>query len=280
MPAPIPLPGGAELRFERPLLMGILNITPDSFSDGGTLADPHVALERARRLVEDGADILDVGGESTRPGATPVGASEEIARVAPVLEAVTQLGVPVSIDTYKASVARAALDRGAAIVNDVTALSDEAMAPLCAERGCGLILMHMRGTPSTMQEGDIVYGDVVREVRDYLAERIERAELAGMSRQRLLVDPGIGFGKRLEHNLALTRGLAALGELGRPVVYGASRKRFLGEITGKPASERDVATAAACVGAVLAGAHVLRVHDVAAVRDAVRVAAALVGGPT
>jgi dihydropteroate synthase len=276
MNAPPPLPG-LPLSFERPLLMGILNITPDSFSDGGKLIHPHVALERARRLVADGAHLLDVGGESTRPGAPPVSAAEELARVVPVLDLIRGLGVPISIDTSKAEVAAAALSRGASIVNDVTALSDPEMAPLCAERRCAVILMHMRGTPRTMQEGEIVYDDVVRDVRDFLAARVEAACAAGIARDSLLVDPGIGFGKRLPHNLALTRGLGAIAELGRPVVYGASRKRFLGEITGRPVEERDRATAAACVAAVLAGAHVLRVHDVAAVRDAVLVAEATRG---
>lgn len=272
-PAPIDL-GGTVLDFRHPLLMGVLNATPDSFSDGGALTSVDDALRRAEAQVAAGARILDVGGESTRPGALKVDAAVERQRVLPIVTALTwhRFPVAVSVDTSKAEVAAAALDHGATIVNDVTALADPRMAAVVAAADAALILMHMRGEPRTMQEGVIHYDDVVGEVRAFLAARIEIAVAGGVSRDRILVDPGIGFGKTVAHNIALTKGLRSLAALGRPVVYGPSRKRFLGEITGRPVEDRDRATAAACALALELGAHVLRVHDVAAVRDAVLVA--------
>ena len=260
--------------------MGILNLTPDSFSDGGRVSNPEIALRKAQAMVRDGARIVDVGGESTRPGAEPVSTACEIERVIPTIEALSQarLSAVISIDTSKAQVAKLALQAGAEIVNDVTALSQRAMAPTVAEAGGALILMHMRGEPQTMQETPIHYSDVVREVAHFLENRVGVARDAGLDASRIMVDPGIGFGKSLQHNLALTSGLGTLRTLGYPVVYGPSRKRFLGDLTQRSVGDRDRATAAACVAAVLAGADVLRVHDPAAVIDAVRVATALRDG--
>jgi dihydropteroate synthase len=280
VPSPIAV-GPVELHFETPVLMGILNITPDSFSDGGRLDSVAAAVSHARALVAAGALVLDVGGESTRPGAAPVDAATELDRVRPVIEAIRREGLTaaISVDTSKAAVARAALEAGAHLVNDVTALRDPEMVSVVASSGAALIVMHMRGQPRTMQEGPIVYGDVVREVRDALGAAVTRAVAAGVACERILVDPGLGFGKTAAHNLTLTRRLGELAALGRPIVYGPSRKRFLGETTGRAVSEREAATAAACALAVAAGAHVLRVHDVAAVRDAVLVARAVRDAP-
>jgi dihydropteroate synthase len=255
-------------------LMGVLNVTPDSFSDGGVFLDAERAIAHARELAADGADILDVGGESTRPGAGAVAAAEELERVGPVLEALCG-ELAVSIDTSKLEVARAALDYGAAIVNDVTALRAEPdLAALCAERDCTVVLMHMLGDPRTMQD-DPRYEDVVDDVRAFLAGRIEAAVAAGIAEERIWLDPGIGFGKTVEHNLELTRRLAELTELGRPIVYGSSRKSFIGKLTGAGADERLGGTIASNVIAAANGAEVLRVHDVAAVRDALKMAAAI-----
>ena len=271
-----------------PQLMGIVNVTPDSFSDGGEYLDPEVAIAHGRELVAEGAQILDIGGESTRPGAAEVGAAEERARVLPViagLAAGERGGAParISIDTSKAEVAAAAIEAGATIVNDVTALADPEMAPLCAaaaepKRPIELVLMHMQGTPRTMQE-DPVYDDVVTDVRDFLAARIERALAAGVAEERIWIDPGIGFGKTLEHNLELLRRLGELRSLGRPIVLGTSRKSFIGKITGREVGERLGGSIASAVLGVRAGAEVLRVHDVAATRDALAVAAAVGGAP-
>ena len=261
--------------------MGIVNVTPDSFSDGGFFLEPERAIEHARRLVDEGADLLDVGGESTRPGARAVSAAEELDRVGPVLEGVRAedrlAGVAISIDTSKVAVAEVALDIGAEIVNDVTALrSEPQLAGLCAEQGCGLVLMHMQGTPRTMQE-DPSYDDVVDDVKAFLTERIEFAISEGVAEERIWVDPGIGFGKTVEHNLALLRRLGELGELGRPIVIGASRKSFLGKLTGREVGERLGGTIASNVLALLGGAEVFRVHDVAEVRQALDVAEAILG---
>jgi len=256
--------------------MGIVNVTPDSFSDGGLHADPAAAIAHGRRLIAEGAAIVDVGGESTRPGAEPVPAAVELGRVGPVVEALSG-AAPVSIDTSKAAVAAVALEAGATIVNDVTALrGDPAMAELCAERGCEVVLMHMRGTPRTMQEAP-AYDDVVADVRAFLAERIEAAVAAGIAEERILVDPGIGFGKTVEHNLELLRRLGELAELGRPLVVGSSRKAFLGAITGRGVGERIGGTIASSVLAVAAGAAVVRVHDVLATRRALDTAEAILG---
>jgi len=261
-----------------PKLMGIVNVTPDSFSDGGEFLDAERAIAHGRELAAEGADILDVGGESTRPGAEAVGASEELARVAPVVEALAAdggPGVPVSIDTSKRAVAEAALDAGAAIVNDVTALRAEPeLAALCAERGCELVLMHMLGDPRTMQE-DPRYDDVVDDVKSFLAERIEFAVSQGVGEDRISIDPGIGFGKTVEHNLELHRRLGELRELGRPIVFGSSRKSFIGKLTGAPVDGRLGGTIASNVIAYANGADVLRVHDVAPLRDALKTAEAI-----
>jgi dihydropteroate synthase len=257
-------------------LMGIVNVTPDSFSDGGEFLEAEAAISHGRHLAAEGAEILDVGGESTRPGAAAVDAEEEMRRVLPVIEALTGEGLRVSVDTSKASVAERALAAGAEIVNDITALGDLDMAPLCAERGCGLILMHMKGTPRTMQENP-VYEDVTREVRDFLAERVARAVDAGVAEERIWVDPGIGFGKTTDHNLELIERLGELRELGRPVVLGASRKSFLGRLTGREVDERLGGSLATAVIGMARGADVLRVHDVRETREALVVAEAILG---
>jgi dihydropteroate synthase len=263
-------------------LMGIVNVTPDSFSDGGLFLEPDRGIAHARRLVDEGADLLDVGGESTRPGARGVSGAEELERVRPVLEGVRAAEAPLagatmSIDTSKVAVAEVALDIGAEIVNDVTALrSEPELAALCAERGCGLVLMHMQGTPRTMQENPS-YDDVVDDVRAFLAERIEFAISEGVVEERIWIDPGIGFGKTVEHNLELLRRLDELGELGRPIVVGASRKSFLGKLTGREVDGRLGGTIAANVLALRGGAEVFRVHDVAEHRQALDVAGAILG---
>ena len=255
--------------------MGIVNVTPDSFSDGGLYLDADAAIAHGRELAEAGADILDIGGESTRPGAEPVSAEEETSRIAPVVEALAGEGHTVSIDTSKAPVAKAALDAGARIVNDVTAFrGDPELAGLCAERECQVVLMHMLGTPRTMQD-DPRYGDVVGDVTSFLAERIVHAVDAGVAEERIWIDPGIGFGKTLEHNLELLRRLDELHELGRPVIVGTSRKRFIGAITGREADERIGGTVASNVMALLASADAFRVHDIAEVSQALAVAEAL-----
>ena len=249
--------------------MGIVNVTPDSFSDGGLYLDPEAAIAHGRTLLAEGADILDVGGESTRPGAAEVPAGEEIERVVPVIGVLAAAGARVSVDTSKAEVAAAAIDAGARIINDVTALGDPEMASLCAEREVDVVLMHMRGTPRTMQE-DPVYDDVVDDVRAFLAGRVELAMDAGVAEERIWVDPGIGFGKTVDHNLELIRRLGELCELGRPVLLGASRKSFIGKLTGADVDHRVGGSIATALLGAQAGASGLRVHDVAATRDALR----------
>ena len=253
----------------RVLIMGILNVTPDSFSDGGRFLSPDAAVKRALIMEKEGADIIDVGGESSRPGAEPVPVEEELRRVIPVLERLRgKLRIPISIDTTKAEVAEAALRAGASIVNDISALRfDPAMASVVAEFGAGLVLMHMLGTPKTMQQAPH-YEDVVREVRDFLAERALYAQSQGIPREAIAVDPGIGFGKTVEHNLELLRRLPELVELGFPVLVGPSRKSFIGAILGLGVEERLEGTLAACAVAVVRGADILRVHDVREVRRA------------
>jgi dihydropteroate synthase len=273
---------------ERAKIMGIVNVTPDSFSDGGEFLDPERAIAHGRQLAAEGADILDVGGESTRPGAEGVTAEEEVARVGPVVDALaSDGGPPVSIDTSKLAVAEAALGAGAAMVNDVTALrADPDLAGLCAERGCEVVLMHMLGEPRTMQENP-VYGDVVEDIKAFLAERIEFAVSQGIAEERIWIDPGIGFGKNVEHNLELHRRLGELAELGRPIAFGSSRKSFIGRLTGAEVDERLGGTIASNVIAYANGASMLRVHDVAPMRQALTVAesildrerAAAIAGP-
>ena len=266
-------------RFPSPALMGVVNVTPDSFSDRGAHHDRDAAIAHALRLLAEGADVLDIGGESTRPGSDGVDVGEELARVLPVIRGVLARAprAVISIDTSKASVASAALDAGASLVNDVTALSDPAIAPLVAERGADLILMHMLGTPRTMQD-DPRYDDVVREVGEHLAARVERAVAAGVARERIAVDPGLGFGKDLGHNLALLRAIPTLARTtGCPVLIGHSRKSMLGRIIGDMERDRVLPSAVLGVEAVRRGAWMLRVHDVQAQRDALAVHAALAG---
>lgn len=265
-----------EFDLEQPLLVGILNITPDSFSERAGQPSAEQALERAREMVAEGAKLIDVGGESTRPGATPVGIDAEIERVVPVIRRLrAELPVPLSIDTRRAEVARAALAEGADVVNDVSALSDPEMGGVVARTGAGLVLMHMQGTPQTMQLAPR-YDDVVAEVREVLEERIVRAREAGVEPERIVIDPGIGFGKTAVHNLALLANLEELAGVGRPLFLGVSRKAFLGQlIGGAPPAERATATAAACVAALFQGVRIFRVHDVGVVREALAVAEAI-----
>jgi dihydropteroate synthase len=260
---------------ERMKIMGVVNVTPDSFSDGGRFLEAGRAVEHGRELVAEGADLLDIGGESTRPGSAGVSAEEELGRVRPVLEGLSGVGAPISIDTSKRAVAEVALEGGAVIVNDVTALrSDPELGELCAERDCGVVLMHMLGTPRTMQENP-TYDDVVEDVKAFLAERIEFALARGIAEERIWIDPGIGFGKTLEHNLALLHRLGELRALGRPICVGASRKSFIGKITDREAGERLGGTVASNVLALANGAEIFRVHDVRAVREALVVAEAV-----
>jgi len=258
--------------------MGILNVTPDSFSDGGRYLDAAAAIEHGLELAAQGAAIVDVGGESTRPGAAGVGLGEELRRVVPVIEGLRAAGIDatISVDTSKLEVARAALDAGATFVNDVTAFrAAPAMAALVAERGVECCLMHMQGEPGTMQN-DPLYGDLIGEVCAFLRERVDFALDAGIARARIAVDPGFGFGKTVEHNLELLDRLNELAALGQPILIGTSRKSFLGALTGRRESDRLAATIATNVIGLLRGASLFRVHDVAAVRDALAVAAATV----
>jgi dihydropteroate synthase len=262
--------------------MGIVNVTPDSFSDGGLFLDPERAIAHGVELAEAGADILDIGGESTRPGAEAVDAERELERVHPVVAALAGddgRGAELSIDTSKATVAQVALDAGATIVNDVTALrGDPELAGVCADRRCTVVLMHMQGTPRTMQE-DPTYDDVVDDVRAFLAERIEVAMDAGVGEDSIWIDPGIGFGKTVEHNLELIRRLGELRSLGRTIVVGSSRKSFIGTLTRREVDDRLGGTVASNVLALAAGAEVFRVHDVLEVGRALTVAAAILARP-
>ncbi|MEW5849677.1 MAG: dihydropteroate synthase [Myxococcota bacterium] len=280
VPPPIRV-AGTTLHFEnRTLIMGVLNITPDSFSDGGRFDGVQSAVAAGMTMLEQGADILDVGGESTRPGAAPVSISEEIRRVVPVIEALRKAGAPcISVDTRNAPVAAAALEAGAGMVNDVSALThDPAMTSLCVKTGCALVLMHMRGTPGTMQQGIIHYDDVVEDVSRYLEEAAAKAEAAGVLRSQVMLDPGFGFGKTVQHNLELLAGVERLCRSGRAVLWGPSRKSTLGAVTGGVGPrERLHSTVAACVMAADRGAHMVRVHDVAEVRQALAVVDAVRG---
>ena len=258
-----------------PVVMGILNVTPDSFSDGGTFVDPARAVGRAQAMAEEGAALIDVGGESTRPGAAPVTAAEELDRVLPVIEALVAHGAPpVSVDTTKPEVMRAGAAAGAELINDVRALREAGALETAAESGCAVCLMHMQGEPRTMQQAPH-YDDVVEEVYAFLAQRIEACVAAGISPERIAIDPGFGFGKTLEHNLALMRSLPRFTALGVPVLVGISRKSMIGGITGRPVEERLAGGLALTALAIAAGVSIMRSHDVAATLDAVRVAAAV-----
>lgn len=250
--------------------MGVVNVTPDSFSDGSLFADAAQAAAHGRRLVEEGADILDVGGESTRPGSSAVALDEERRRVLPVIERLAACGVPVSVDTRKPELMREALAAGAGMVNDISALGAPGAMEAVSGSDAAVCLMHMQGDPRTMQVNP-AYQDVVREVYDYLAGRVAAAEEAGIRRERIVVDPGFGFGKSYEHNLALLRALGQFRSLGAAVMAGLSRKSMLGKITGRDVGDRVYASVAAALVAVRNGAHIVRVHDVAATRDALAV---------
>ncbi|MBX9811052.1 MAG: dihydropteroate synthase [Burkholderiales bacterium] len=262
--------GKFRLSLERPLIMGVINVTPDSFSDGGRYVLTEQAVAHARALIEEGADILDIGGESTRPGALPVTLDEERRRVLPVLERLADCGVPVSVDTQKPEVMREAVAAGASMINDINALAAPGALEAVVGTSAAACLMHKQGDPQTMQQAPR-YADVVKEVRDFLATRVEAAQRGGVDRERLVIDPGFGFGKTLEHNLALLRELAQIAALGVPVLAGLSRKSMLGKITGREAGERVFASIAAAVIAVENGARIVRAHDVAATRDALAV---------
>jgi len=260
----------------RTLLMGIINVTPDSFYDGGKRLDPDRAVADGIGLVEAGADVIDIGGESTRPGAGAVSREEELQRVLPVIKGLRRnVKVPISIDTYKAQVAQAALSEGADIVNDISALRfDPRMATLVAVEKVPVILMHMQGTPQTMQ-AEPCYNNVLREVQDFLTAQVHFAIDAGVERENIIIDPGIGFGKTLDHNLTLFRGLRVLASMGQPLLVGASRKAFIGKILGVGPDERLEGSLAAAIAAVFGGAHIIRVHDVKETRKAIRVADAI-----
>ena len=265
--------GDYTLNFDRALIMGILNVTPDSFSDGGRFVDQDLALEHAVRMASEGADIIDIGAESSRPGARPVSPDEEIARLKPVIERlVKDVNLPISVDTYKPKVASECLRLGAHMINDITGLANDAMAEAVANHHAPVIIMHMRGTPQTMQANP-VYDDVVAEVKRFLKERKMKANAAGI--KDVIVDPGIGFGKTVKHNLELIRRLPELETLHCPILVGPSRKSFIGEITGLPADKRLEGTLAAVTASVLNGANIIRVHDVRECRRAAQVADAI-----
>lgn len=281
VPPAIDMARGRSLVFDRVRVMGIVNVTPDSFSDGGRFVARAPAVAHALRLVADGAHLVDIGGESTRPGSEAVSPAEQIRRVVPVIADLRahDAEVAISVDTTSAAVAAAALDAGADLVNDVSAFRwDPEMLPLIAARGVPAIAMHTLGRPDTMQTAPR-YDDVVAEVIAHLGQRVESCRMAGIAPERLIVDPGIGFGKTLAHNLALIRALPRLiAALGRPVLVGTSRKTFLGLITGRPVDDRERATAASCAAAIALGAHIVRVHDVGGLADTVRVADAIARG--
>jgi dihydropteroate synthase len=262
---------------ERTLIMGIINVTPDSFSDGGRFVSAEEAVEEGVRMVDEGADILDIGGESTRPGSDPVSAEEEIRRVLPVICGLAKrIDLPLSIDTMKAAVAREALAAGAEIVNDVSAMGfDQGMAKVVADGRAAVVLMHMKGMPKSMQSGDLAYGSLQGEIIAHLKERIEQAREAGIDPEQIVVDPGIGFGKTAEDNMRIIKHLREFRILGRPILVGASRKAFIGRVTGGEPAERDEGTAAAVTAAILNGAHIIRVHDVAGMKKVAAMADAL-----
>jgi dihydropteroate synthase len=270
--------GRFEFALERPLLMGIVNVTPDSFSDGGQHAYAEVAIAHAKKLVAEGADIIDIGGESTRPGALPVSIQEELARILPVIVALRDSGVAISADTCKPEVMQAALDAGADMINDVTGMRHpEARRIVAAHPNCGVCLMHMQGEPRTMQSNP-QYQNVVSDVKAVLVAQAQLLEGLGVKRNRISLDPGLGFGKTLEHNYQLLQGLAQLVQSGYPVVLGASRKSMIGSVTGKSVDQRLSGSIAAVLAGVVRGAAVLRVHDVDATRDALKVWQAVQAG--
>lgn len=269
--------GGFRLPLDRPLIMGIVNLTPDSFSGDGMGSDVDRAVRHARHQLDSGADILDIGAESSRPGAIPTPENEELRRLLPVLREIVGWGVPVSVDTYKPAVMRAALAEGAAMINDISALRHPDAMAAVAGSDCAVCLMHMRGEPGTMQNAP-AYSDVVREVREFLAARVAAVRAVGIDDCRLVLDPGFGFGKSLQHNLALFRALTAAGVDDLPMLVGVSRKSMLGAITGRPVEQRLAASIAAATLAALKGAKILRVHDVAETSDALAVLAAIEEG--
>lgn len=268
---------GRVLVLDHPRVMGIVNVTPDSFSDGGCHASMHAAIDHAQRLIAEGADILDIGGESTRPGAARVGEQEELDRVLPVIEGLRGMPVPISIDTYKPSVMRAALAAGASMVNDVNALQSEGAIDAILGSDAAVCLMHKQGNPDTMQQRP-VYQNVMAEVGVFLRERITALEVAGVARERIVIDPGFGFGKTIEHNLELLRNLDALNAFGVPILAGLSRKSMLGAITGRDVDDRLVASVAAAMMAVQRGASIVRVHDVRETVDALKILQAVKEG--
>lgn len=260
--------GGFLLPLDRPLLMGVVNVTPDSFSDGGRFFDAAAAVAHARRLADEGADLIDVGGESTRPGAAPVSEQQELERIRPVLEALHDLKIPISVDTRRPRVMQEALKAGASMINDVEALAAPGALAAVAGSGCAVCLMHKKGEPATMQR-DPHYDDVVSEVKNFLNQRIEAAKAAGIAAERMVVDPGFGFGKTAQHNLTLLRRLSELSEF--PILVGLSRKSTLGKITGRPVDERLAGSLAVALLALQGGATILRVHDVKETRDVIAV---------
>ncbi|ADE11300.1 dihydropteroate synthase [Sideroxydans lithotrophicus] len=266
--------GKFQFDLSRPLVMGIVNVTPDSFSDGGHHSSTASAIDHAQQLIADGADILDIGGESTRPGAATVSTQEELDRVLPVIEGLHDISVPISIDTWKPKVMRAALTAGASMVNDINALQEEGALEMVAASGAAVCLMHKQGVPQTMQQQP-QYQDVVAEVSAFLRERIAAAEAAGIARESMVIDPGFGFGKTLAHNLALLRNLDAFCALGVPVLAGLSRKSMLGAIIGRDVGERMAASVAAAMLAVQRGAAIVRAHDVRETVDALKIMNAL-----
>ncbi|MBN9429256.1 MAG: dihydropteroate synthase [Burkholderiales bacterium] len=274
MSLPIPVRhlvcGRFTLELKRPLIMGVVNVTPDSFSDGGQFAAPQPAIEHALQLLAEGADILDIGGESTRPGAAPVSPQQELDRIAPVLEGLRGCGRPLSVDTRRVEVMQAAIEQGADMINDITALQAPGALAAVAAAGCAVCLMHMQGEPATMQQAP-VYQEVVSEVEEFLQARVQALLAAGIARERIVIDPGIGFGKTARHNLALLAALDELSTLGQPVLLGVSRKSLIGELTGRAVEQRLAGSLAAMLAGVARGAAIVRVHDVAATRDALAV---------
>jgi dihydropteroate synthase len=262
--------GRFSLALDRPLVMGVVNITPDSFSDGGRFRDPEAAVSHARRLADEGADIIDLGGESTRPGAAPVSEQEETERIIPVLRELSFLEKPISVDTRRPAVMKAALAAGASMINDIQALTEPYALEAVAATGCAVCLMHMKGEPATMQR-EPRYDDVVGEVQAFLKEAVRRVTFAGIGRDRIVVDPGFGFGKTVQHNLAVLRRLPEFASLGVPLLAGLSRKSTIGHLTGRPVGERLAGSLTMALLALQGGAKILRVHDVKETRDVIAV---------